>query len=60
MLETLAVVVLIVLMFVPMLNIVTGAVVGFYLAGWIGAVAGFAVGWIISTMLYDPFHARQR
>lgn len=60
MLEALASIVLILLMFVPILNMISGAVAGFYLLGWVGAAIGLATGWFITSLLYDPFGSHQR
>jgi hypothetical protein len=55
MVEILATVILIGLMFVPLVNILVGIVAGFMLFGGLGAVIGFFVGAGLTSMATDGF-----
>jgi hypothetical protein len=56
MLEALATVVLLLLMFVPLVNIIVGLVAGGMVFGPVGAIAGFIIGFVITGMFanYRP------
>jgi hypothetical protein len=56
MVEALATVILLGLMFIPVLNLLVGVVAGAVLGGPVGAVVGFITGWIISIYVVDPIN----
>lgn len=53
MLEALATIIMICLMFVPLLNILVGIVGGHAVGGIVGAFIGFLIGGIITAMFID-------
>jgi hypothetical protein len=51
MLEALATVVVVILMFVPIVNIVTGLIAGWMIGGPLGAIIGLVIGFVITGTL---------
>lgn len=52
MIEAAAAALICALMFVPLANIVVGAVAGLVMFGWIGAILGALIGLIVSRLWY--------